>query len=418
MCACASKGGVVASTQNPPEPSENTDESTEGQDSLAAGAPNESLSDDPVVIDAEVVEDTTDKVEEAESSESEEIAETFPPETTVPRSKASFLPMLFGGLIAGAIGFFAAFALVPGLSIDRDAVASATRASETNASGLADLTSKIDALGAEIPEPVDTSDLDNGLAELRSEVATLSDSVTSLRDVPPVDLTGLEAQIAALGERVTALEVNEGNASSAQAAEAEEQLAAFKRELERLVADAEAKVTAADQKAAEIEAASLAAAQASERKATFSKLKAAVEGGARFTDLIEGIDDVPAALADHAKTGVPTLVVLQQDFPNAARAALATAQTVPEDASTGERLTAFLRRQTNARSLTPKEGDDPDAILSRAEALLGNGALTDALSELSALPEAAQEAMSGWMHDANTRLAALQAVDSLSAKTN
>ena len=235
---------------------------------------------------------------------------------------------------------------------------------------------------------------------------------------PEVDLSGLISGLAALGERVTALEVNEGNTASAEAAAAEESLAAFKEELNRLIAEAEAQVDAAERRAAQIEAAAAAEAAAAEKEALLSKLKAAVDGGASYNELVDELGNVPGDLAAHASTGVPTMVVLQQNFPDAARAALATAQTVPDDATTGQRLTAFLRRQTNARSLAPKEGDDPDAILSRAEAQLGEGHLTEALAELDALPETAQSAMSGWLDDAKTRLAALQAVDALSAKTN
>jgi hypothetical protein len=112
------------------------------------------------------------------------------------------------------------------------------------------------------------------------------------------------------------------------------------------------------------------------------------------------------------------MVALQQGFAGAARSALATSQTVAEDASTGERFSAFLKRQTNARSLEPKDGDDADAVLSRAEALLSEGNLTETLSEVSVLPDAAKEAMSGWLTDAQNRQAALQAVDALSAKLN
>ena len=71
-----------------------------------------------------------------------------------------------------------------------------------------------------------------------------------------------------------------------------------------------------------------------------------------------------------------------------------------------------------ARSLTPKDGNDPDAILSRAEAAIGSGDLNMALSELANLPEPARDAMTDWLGDAQIRLSVLEAVDSLSAKTN
>ena len=115
---------------------------------------------------------------------------------------------------------------------------------------------------------------------------------------------------------------------------------------------------------------------------------------------------------------MPALTILQQEFPNAARAAVGTVQTVPQDASAGEKLTAFLRRQTNARSLVPQEGDGADAVLSRAEAALAGGDLNVALSELTNLPEDARSAMSGWLADAETRQSALDFVNALSAEMN
>ena len=78
-----------------------------------------------------------------------------------------------------------------------------------------------------------------------------------------------------------------------------------------------------------------------------------------------------------------------------------------------DRFAAFLRRQTNARSLAPREGDDADAILSRAEAALSAGDLPTALSELDALPDSARTTMEGWISDAADRAAAVSAAAEL-----
>ncbi len=408
----------MASTPESSNTPEKPDESADIPDDLILDDLDESSLGEPLVIDAEVADDPIDEAITEENAESDEIAESFPPDSEPVPQKSSFLPMLLGGLVAGAIGFFAAFALVPGLATDKDAMASIAEATEKNAASLGGLGERLDELGASIPKPVDTSGLESAVTSLEGQSATLAAGLTALQEKPDVDLSGITGDLSSLAERVTALEVSEGNASSAQAAEAEAQLEAFKVDLAALIADAEAKIAVAEERAAEIEAAAAAAALVAEKEAVLSKLKASVDGGATYKDLIEGLESVPPELANHADNGVPTLVVLQQDFPDAARAALATVQTVPDDASTTERLTAFLRRQTNARSLAPKEGDTPDAILSRAEAQLGKGLLPETLTELDALPDEAKSAMSGWLTDAKTRQAALQAVDALSAKTN
>ena len=109
------------------------------------------------------------------------------------------------------------------------------------------------------------------------------------------------------------------------------------------------------------------------------------------------------------------MVELQQSFADAARAALANAETVSQDASAGERFTAFLKQRTNARSLTPQEGDGADAILSRAEAMMKQGDLTAALSELDALGDGPKAAMQTWLDQAQTREAALAAAEQLTA---
>jgi hypothetical protein len=79
---------------------------------------------------------------------------------------------------------------------------------------------------------------------------------------------------------------------------------------------------------------------------------------------------------------------------------------------------AFLRAQLGVRSLEPREGDDADAILSRAEAALAEGRLGDALAEIETLPEGARAAMSGWAAEATARRDALAAAEALSAELN
>jgi hypothetical protein len=52
-------------------------------------------------------------------------------------------------------------------------------------------------------------------------------------------------------------------------------------------------------------------------------------------------------------------------------------------------------------------------VLSRAEAAVRSGDLSTALSELSGLPDVAQEALADWQARAETRLAATSAADEL-----
>ena len=134
-----------------------------------------------------------------------------------------------------------------------------------------------------------------------------------------------------------------------------------------------------------------------------------------FQEELSVFDDPPKALTAVAETGVPTMNDLQREFPDMARAALSTVTVVPQDASAGDRLTAFLKRQTNARSLAPQEGDSTDAVLSRAEAAVGAGDLEASLEELSSLSEDAKDVLGPWMANAQARLDALSALSEISA---
>lgn len=433
----------MTSTQESPEKPEKPDDSEHITEDETLEIENESSGDVSVLLEGEA-EDVTEELLELEdfpevSDDSEANTETFPPAEATPQPEpqsSSAWPLVFGGLVAGAIGFGAAYFLnsqPSGLSED---IARAVEGVEGNAAGLADLTATVDALGGSIPEAPDLSDLEGGIAALNSSVADIASQLTGVNEtIAGVEanaaegLSDLTSQLAELKERIAALELESGNAASAQGDAAAAQLSAFQSDLEGLVSEAEAKIVAAEEKAQAILAEAQAAAEATEaeavreaklaeRRAALAELKTAVDGGAAYSDIVAGLDNVPPELIEHADSGVPTMVALQQTFAPAARSALATAQTVPEDASTGERFAAFLRRQTNARSLTPQDGNDTDAVLSRAEAYLSEGKLSETLSEVSALPEDAQAAMSGWLADAQTRQAALQAVDALSANLN
>ena len=50
-------------------------------------------------------------------------------------------------------------------------------------------------------------------------------------------------------------------------------------------------------------------------------------------------------------------------------------------------LGAFLQNQLGGRSVVPREGDDPDAVLSRVGAAVEAGDLSTALTEIESLPE-------------------------------
>lgn len=395
-----------------------TGEVNEVEGTGAPGADAESQ-DGPVVIEAETVEPEPEP--EPETVEPERVRDDNSrddgPAAPAPvRRRGGFFPTVLGGAVAAGLGFAAA-GLMPGgwLAGGADDTAAVIAA---NSARIEEVAQTLEALP--VPEAPDLSGLEGGLAEARATVGELRGEIEALRLGLEGRVTDLGAELASFSDRLRRLEEQpeRGDGSAARAAAAEAELSEFRGQLQSLIAEAERKIADADARAAEIEQAAEQAAAEAEVEAKLAELRAAVESGAPFAELLSDLSAMPEALAVDAAKGVPTLVSLQQEFPAAARAALAATQTVSTDASATERFTAFLRRQTNARSLTPQEGGSADAILSRAEAALDTGDLETALAELSALPEPSQRAMSDWLARAHARQAALAAVTEITTARN
>lgn len=295
-----------------------------------------------------------------------------------------FLPLMIGGVLAGVIGF---------------AVASLTT------------------------PPPDTTLADQFAAQ-STQITVLEQRLAA---VPEVDLSGIEATqaelaaaLADLTARITALENRPAGSGISPAAgegvAAEMEL--LRAQIAEMTEAAETELADARAQAAAIEENAAAAARNAAARAALARVQTALESGAPIG---AALGDLEAATGEGAPTaliavqdGVPTLASLQGEFPEAARAALAIARSegVSGEQSTG--FGAFLRNQFDVRSTTPQEGGSADAVLSRAEDALRKGRLSDALAEVSALPEVARAEMSDWLARAESRAAAIAAVDILS----
>lgn len=278
-------------------------------------------------------------------------------------------------------------------------------------------------------------DLSGDVAALEGRIAEVETGLTSVAapqapDLSPLTarLDGVEARLSDLAARQTALDEGLAALDSRIAALAarpvtegasQAAVAAFEAEVDALrsaIATERAEVEQMLASAREMEANAAEQARLSEARAAIARLVAAIDRGDDLQAELAALGGlgvtVPDALAQ-AAGGVATLSALQADFPDAARAALAQART-SEGADGG--AAAWLQRQLGARSVTPRDGNDPDAILSRAEAALTQGQLDVALKEIDALPDAAKVPLAGWQAAAAARLAATQAVDALAAE--
>ena len=246
-----------------------------------------------------------------------------------------------------------------------------------------------------------------------AELAALASRVDALESAPApaaVDLSGLEERLAAIeampagGDASTA-------ALAAKLAELERRLAAAPAGADQAEVDAAlARLEAAQAEATARAEEAATAAAAAEQAASVERLRDAVGSGGGFeAELAASGPDLQAALAPYV-AGVATLEALQTDFPEAARLALRLDRAGSED-GWSTRLVDFLAAQTGARSLTPREGTDFDAVLSRAEFALSEGRLADTVAEVKALEPEVQAPFADWLARAEARLAALAVLE-------
>ncbi len=396
---------------------------------------------DPDRIDPLLIEDPVPAAAVPEPQPAPDMPQERQPEPTrteeqVPRMaeppprRPSPVPLFLGGIVAAGIGFGLAQVVPGGWTIaGTDALQARIAAQET---ALQTLTADLAAARAEvaaIPAPVapDLSGVEGRLAVLDAALADLA-----ARPAPP-DPT---ARIAGIEQRIATLESlppGTGGADPAAMAALLREVSQLRAEVQaqqagqdRIAADlqaaadaARASVAAAEAEAARLTAEAEAAAQQALLRAAAGRVVAALENGTAFAqplqDLAAGGVTVPEALTA-AADGLPTLVALQDAFADPARAALEASLRADMGEGAMDRLATFLRSTTGARSLTPREGADPDAVLSRAEGHLRAGDIAASLAELAALPEPGQAAMADWVATATRRLAAEQAAAALVAQ--
>ena len=354
------------------------------------------------IEEAKVIETTAPRYEaprnEAPRNEAPSSGVPFPP--PAPAKRSAWWPVL-GGVVAALAGYSLAQVVPNGWPVGADTTLQTQLAAEVV---------QVQALKAQLLD----------LGQRLDAAAASTDRVAKLQAAPApkgVDVAALEARIAGLEARPTT------GADPAALAQLRSDVEALKANGAGIVSPAvqaslNAKVSETEAKLALIEAAAKTASAATMARAAVRQIAAALDSGAPYTAAVADIAgaDLPAVLADHAATGLPTLQGLQADFPAAARTALDAALRANMGESWSARVANFLRAQTGARALTPRQGTDPDAVLSRAEAAIAKGDLATALKEIAALPPAGLAAMADWQAKAQRRLDAEAAVLALLAK--
>ena len=382
------------------DPQEDGDNAENMDNNPAADEPaaDESPTDEPPSEDLSVNEPAPEVVARAE------------PAAQVTVQKVGFVPLVLGGVIAGGLGFGAAYFTFgqQGLNLTTDLSVR-----------LSALEAQVSGLPTEVP---DITPVEAAVAAIRDDLSAQIAEIS----------TSLDAQIAAFDDRVVGIE----RAPSADGTLPESAVASWQQELDVLRAEIAAQQSRmqeiADSAQSELDAARAAAqaveqnaaeaAQQTVARAALARVQVALDSGTPFdtalADLAASGTVIPDTLAKVAADGVPTIATLREEFPAAARAALSAARSEGLADTNANALTAFLRNQLGVRSVVPKDGDDPDAILSRAEAALADSRLTDALAEVASLPEVARGEMSSWVSLAEARAAAMSTVESLAQTLN
>ena len=359
-------------------------------------------------------------------------------ETRVEIRRAGFFPLFLGGIVAAGLGAGAAYwaiphlppSLRPGDAVDPAAQIEAARAAGAEAA-TAQITAQADALTGRAAE-----------AGADAARQVLADSTPSAAPEIPAALTdriaALEKGLSDLGSRPAPQPVEPAPVAGAEpaaptpaappgvsqealdalAARVNEQQARIDELAARPVVDpatAEQVQTLARQ-AEELQQSTVDANRRAQTATAASALQAAIEANAprdqALADLAEAGIEVPAILTGD----VPRLDQLRAEFPAAARDGLRVSiEAQPGTGGAMQTIGNFLRVQTGARSIEPRDGSDPDAVLSRANAAVEAGDISGALTEIGTLPEAGQQAMAGWTAKAATWVEANAALGALVA---
>lgn len=347
--------------------------------------------DDASVVDSGATEMPEPDADAQETPTEEEPTaaenDRFVPAVQPQQNSNPFWPLVLGGVVAACLGF------VVGKSQIIDPI---LPQSWRSAGESVDSTASIEAMGQTV-------------SQLKAEVDTLRGQIPDAPADNSETLDALNASVEDLVARIDGLEQRpqapSDATSNADVAALTQQMEAQQEQIDKLLEDAQLMQDTAT-----------AAAGNTLARAAATRVLSAIDSGAPFATALADVGansdiEIPAALQQVADDGVTPLSDLQQSLPDAARAALAAARTNATDADGG--FGGFLKRQLGARSVQPREGNDPDAILSRVEDATRQGRLADALAEADALPEPAKAELQSWMDAARARLEAMNAAETL-----
>ncbi len=351
-----------------------------------------------------------------------------PAKAAAPVRKTGFWPVVLGGVVAAGLGAGATIYALPHLPAGW--LPAGPVAQQGDDQAMIDAASQAGREAAEqaiadAPAAVGMpDDLVPRIEALEDRIASFEQPADAETDVPQADAPAEPPVIGA--DEITALRdrLNEQQARldelAARPTFDPEAAIALQQQIETTAAEARSSLDEARAQAEELQTAASEGTRRAEAVAAIAALQTALDAGVtpdQAREALEGAGlETPAAL----QAEVPSLSQLQTDFPEAARAALRASLRDTSASGEGNLVTNFLRAQTGARSVEPRDGDDPDAVLSRADADVQAGRIDDALTQMQTLPEpaTAAPAMADWLSRATVYSQARAALSDLSSGTN
>ncbi|WP_233192755.1 mitofilin family membrane protein [Acidimangrovimonas sediminis] len=334
------------------------------------------------------------------------------PAPVVVKRGPGFVPLFFGGVVAAALGFGAGQYVNKGwpFAARNDATAQLKSTLDRQQKDIAALQQKLDQTA-------------KAAADASARAGKLdSDLGKRLDDQKKTFAAGIQTNTLAISELKSGLSGIKTQASSAQGTlpkATQDEIGQLEQRVNKLETDVQNRLDAARKSADEEKARAEAEAKLARERAAVTQIEAALNAGGGYADAVSVLSaggvDVPEALSGTAQNGVPTMAALRQAFDPAARDALTASVRGKVNGGVWDRVTAFLQVQTGARSLTPRQGDSPDAVLSRARADVEKGDLSAAIETIKSLPEPGQQAMSDWVKRVQTRLKAQAAARKIGA---
>ncbi|MFT4716687.1 MAG: hypothetical protein ACI8YI_001513 [Paracoccaceae bacterium] len=329
-----------------------------------------------------------------------------------------FAGYLAGGAIAALFGYFAAGYINPTVDVPDNGPAIAAEYSSKLAAAEARIAA-LEGLPVQSLEQ-DIVNLKSALAEQSAQIsAKLAENETSLSETLDAlkaarvrlteNLSQSGGEINAVTAELVSQYGDEIDALKSDFARQIENNKVLSETLDKVASQVSGQLSAARTEVEELSTNIVNSAKSIDLTLARERLRAAIEAGKSYHGILAEIADetatvIPKALIDSAANGVASLAELQKSFPEHARRALKASVQAEAGDGMANKVMAYLKSQLGARSLDEKEGNDPDAILSRVEAMLGRGELQAAVDLARKLPANGIKELDTWLSSVEVRL--------------